>query len=161
MKKYIFTLMLLALILVFNVNVSEAAEQKIAVVDVPRVVAQSQQVQALNKAQEAKVAELEKWIEVVKKDVEKQKTQEGKEKLFNKYKESYNVKKQELVANGQTQMQVIMNTVSETIAEQAKTKGYTMVITSNIVVYGGDDITEDVLKALNAKYTPPKKVIKK
>ena len=54
------------------------AEQKIAVVDIPAVVAKSAQVQALKKEQQAKMQDLEKWLKIVQADVEKQQTQEGK-----------------------------------------------------------------------------------
>ena len=44
-----------------------------------------------------------------------------------------------------------MNGISDTIAAQAKAKGYTMVITKAVVVYGEEDITDDVIKAINGK----------
>ena len=127
-----------------TVNSTETTEQRIATIDVQKVVSQSAKIQALNKEQEAKITELEKWLNVVRKDVEKQKTQEGKEKLLNKYRNSYNQKKNAIVSDGQTKMQSIMNDISNTIAAQAKAK-------KAIVVYGSDDITDDVIKAINGK----------
>ena len=74
------------------------AEQKIAVVDIPAVVAKSAQVQALKKEQQAKMQDLEKWLTIVQADVEKQQTQEGKEKLLKKYNAEF-AKKKETLAN--------------------------------------------------------------
>ena len=135
----------------FGIMNSAEAEQKIAVIDVQKIIDNSAQVQALNKEQEAKVKNLEKWIESVKKDIEKQKTTEEKEKLFKKHQETYIKKKTDIITSGQTKMQAIMNNISNTIQAQAKAKGYDMVITKGVVVYGGEDITDDVQKALNNK----------
>ena len=61
------------------------AEQKVAVIDIQAVVAKSAQVQALKKEQQTKIQDLEKWLKTAQADVEKQKTQEGKDKLLKKY----------------------------------------------------------------------------
>ena len=151
MKKIVLTTLLLFSLTMGTVCFAEVAEQRIATIDVQKVINQSARVQALNKEQEAKILELEKWINVVKKDVEKQQTQEGKEKLFNKYRTSYNQKKNAIVTDGQTKMQNIMNDISNTIAAQAKAKGYSMVISKDVVIYGSEDITEEVIKEINGK----------
>ncbi len=151
MKKIFLKTLLLFTLAMGMYSVVNAAEQKIATIDVQRVVSQSAKVQALNKEQEKKILELEKWIEVAKKDVDKQQTQEGKEKLFNKYRTTYEQKKNAIISDGQTKMQDIMNGISDTITAQAKAKGYTMVIAKAVVVYGEEDITDDVIKAINGK----------
>ena len=151
MRKIFLTTLLLFALAIGMFNVANANEQKIATIDIQRVITQSAKVQALNKEQEKKILELEKWIEVVKKDVEKQQTQENKEKLFNKYRATYEQKKNAIISDGQTKMQNIMNEISDSIAAQAKAKGYTMVITKAVVVYGEEDITDDVIKAVNSK----------
>ena len=63
------------------------ANYKVAVVDVNAVVSKSAQVQALKKEQQAKLQELQKWLETVRADVQKQSTKEGKEKLIEQGKE--------------------------------------------------------------------------
>ena len=122
------------------------AEQKIAVVDIPAVVAKSAQVQALKKEQQAKMQDLEKWLTIVQADVEKQQTQEGKEKLLKKYNAEFAKKKETLAKNYQSQLQAIDKTITETISTTAKAKGYDIVISKNVVVYGGDDITAELQK---------------
>ena len=77
MKKTL-SLVLTALILGTGVVM---AEQKIAVVDVPAVVAKSAQVQALKKEQQTKMQDLEKWLKTAQADVEKQ-----IEQIFNQVK---------------------------------------------------------------------------
>lgn len=122
------------------------AEQKIAVVDIPAVVAKSAQVQALKKEQQAKMQDLEKWLTIVQADVEKQQTQEGKEKLLKKYNAEFAKKKETLAKNYQSQLQAIDKSITETISATAKSKGYDIVISKNVVVYGGDDITAELQK---------------
>ena len=153
MKKTVLSA-IIALALTIGMTSSVNAEQKIATIDIQKIVQNSVQVQEFNKEQEAKIKELEKWIETVKKDIEKQQTKDGKEKLFQKYKASYLEKKEGIIKSGQVKMQAFMDELSETIASEAKAKGYNMVITKGVVVYGGEDITEDVQNKVNAKANP-------
>jgi len=144
MKK-VLSLTLMALILGSGLAM---AEQKIAVVDVQAVVSKSAQVQALKKEQQAKMQDLEKWLKTAQADVEKQKTQEGKEKLLKKYNAEF-AKKKEVIAKDYTaRLQAVDKSITDTIATQARLKGYNMVISKGVVVFGGDDITADVQKVV-------------
>ena len=147
MKKRILPTFVLAA-MTFGMVSAVQAEQRIAVVDVQAVVAKSAQVQALKKEQQAKMQDLEKWLKTVRADVEKQQTKEGKEKLVKKYDADFAKKKAEIAKNYQTKLQAIDKSITETIAAQAKAKGYTMVITKGVVVYGGEDITTDIQKVV-------------
>ena len=144
MKKTL-SLVLTALILGTGIAM---AEQKVAVIDVPAVVAKSAQVQALKKEQQTKMQELEKWLKTAQTDVEKQKTQEGKEKLLKKYNSEFAKKREAIAKDYQTRLQAIDKSITETISATAKAKGYNMVIAKGVVVYGGDDITADVQKVV-------------
>lgn len=144
MKK---TLSLVLTALVLGTGIA-MAEQKIAVVDVQAVVAKSAQVQALKKEQQAKIQDLEKWLKTAQADVEKQKSQEGKEKLLKKYNLDFAKKKEALAKDYQTRLQTIDKNITETISSTAKAKGYNMVISKGVVVFGGDDITADVQKVV-------------
>ena len=124
------------------------AEQRIAVVDVNAVVAKSAQVKSLKNEQQAKMQELDKWLKTARADVEKQQTQEGKDKLLKKYNADFEKKKAEITKNYQTKLQAIDKSITATIKEQAVAKGYNMVISKGVVVFGGDDITADVQKVV-------------
>jgi len=145
MKKLLVTSMLLAALGISNVAI---ADTKVAIVDIQAVVSKSAQVQALKKEQQTKIQELEKWITTVRADVEKQKTKEGKEKLIKKYDAEFAKKKELISKNYQTKLQDIDKSISATIASQAKLKGYDLVITKGTVLYGGDDITADIMKVV-------------
>ncbi|MBQ3311082.1 OmpH family outer membrane protein [bacterium] len=144
MKKSL--LVLAGLILAMGMtNVAKAAD-KIAVVSVPQVVEASAQVQALKKEQQAKMQELEKWLTTVRADVDKQQTKEGKEKLIKKYDEEF-LKRQESITRAYTsKLQAIDTSITATITNEAKALGYTMVIAKGVVLYGGTDITEQIMK---------------
>ena len=145
MKKTILTALLILGLTSMN---PVFAEGKIAVVDVPAVVAQSQQVQALKKEQQSKIQDLEKWLKTVNEDVAKQKTEEGKQKLTKKYNAEFAKKKEAIAKDYAERIKVVEKSISDTIAQQAKAKGYDMVISKGMVLYGGDDITADVAKAV-------------
>ncbi|MBR1776753.1 OmpH family outer membrane protein [bacterium] len=145
MKRLVLSALIIAGIAVSN---AVMAEGKIAVIDVQAVVSKSAQVQALKKEQQTKVQELEKWVKNCKADVDKQQTQAGKEKLAKKY-DAELAKKQEAIAkNYKEKLQAIDKSITETITTQARAKGYDMVISKGVVIYGGDDITAEIQKVV-------------
>ena len=144
MKK---TLLLVLSAMILGIGTASAA-QNIAVVDVQAVVAKSAQVQALKKEQQAKMQDLEKWLQNAKADVEKQKTKEAKEKSLKKYNDEFAKKKATIAKDYQSKLQAIDKSITETISNQAKAKGYDMVISKGVVVFGGTDITADVQKVV-------------
>ena len=144
MKK-VLSLTLMALILGSGIAM---AEQRIAVVDVQAVVSKSAQVQALKKEQQAKMQDLEKWLKTAQTDVEKQQTKEGKEKLLKKYNAEFAKKKEAIAKDYTARLQAVDKSITETISTTAKAKGYNMVISKGVVVFGGDDITADVQKSV-------------
>ena len=47
-----------------------------------------------------------------------------------------------------TKLEAIDKSIKATIAQQAKIMGYDLVLTKGVVLYGGDDITETILKVV-------------
>jgi len=136
----------LGLSLGFN-NFAMASEvKKIAVVDVNKIVASSNQVKALKEEQEKKMQDLQKWLTTVREDVAKQKTKEGKEKLIAKYDETFAKKQEAIKKNYAEKLMAIDRNISGVIAKEAQAQGYDMVLSKGIVLYGGDDITSEIEK---------------
>lgn len=132
----------------FNTFAMSDVPSKIAVVDVNRVVSNSSQVMALKKEQNLKNEELQKWLTTAKADVEKQKTQEGKEKLIKKYDSDFQKKQQAIQKDYTDKLQAIDKDISGVIAKTAKDKGYDVVLTKGVVLYGGEDITSTISKLI-------------
>ena len=149
MKKY-FNIILIALAFAlgtgFNTFSISAAPYNIAVVDLNAVVGQSAQVLTLKKEQALKMDDLQKWLVTARADVEKQKTQEGKEKLAQKYDAEF-IKKQTAIQKDYTaRLQVIDKNISDVITKEAKKNGYEIVLAKGVVLYGGHDITNTISK---------------
>ena len=126
----------------------EAVGPKYAVVDVQKVVANSKQVKALKNEQEKQAKELAKWIETAKADVEKQKTDEARERVAKKY-DTQLAKKREVNAETYAKkLTAIDDSISAVIEKQAKEKGYDMVFSKSTVLYGGDDLTDMIIKVV-------------
>jgi len=142
MKKLLLSLSMVALLS----GVSMAAVQNIAVVNVNAVVAKSAQVAALKKEQKAKMTELEKWLKDAQADVNKQQTQEGKEKLLKKYNADFAKKKEAIAQDYRTRLQAVDKSITDAITTKAKAMGYDMVISKSMVIMGGDDITKEIQK---------------
>ncbi len=130
----------------FVVALLNSLSYNVAVVDVQSVVAKSSQVAVLKQEQEQKTMVLHKWIEDAKKDVEKQKNKEKKEELLNKYNKEFAEKQQALTADYIQKLKVIDENITNIIEKEAKRMGYDMVASKGVVLYGADDITEEVAK---------------
>lgn len=131
-----------------NFAKSDIATIKIAVVDVPTIVAKSAQVKALKDEQTKKSLELQKWLDSVNKEVKAQSTEANKEKLLKKYTEELKKKKEANAKDYAQKLSAIDKNLSDTIADQAKKRGYDVVLAKSTVLYGGDDLTEDIAKII-------------
>ena len=150
MKKQTLIIGLLMFAIGFGINNIAMSDgvSRIAVVDVQTVVGKSAQVQALKKEQAKKTEELQTWLKTARADVEKQKTQESKEKLLNKYNTEFAKKQETIRKDYQTKLQAIDKSITGTIAAHAKANGYDIVLSKGVVIYGGSDITSAVAKVV-------------
>ena len=146
MKKLLVSTLLLATLGITN---AAMADTRIAVVDVQAIVASSSQVQALKKEQQTKLQELDKWLKKVKEDVDKQQTKEGKEKLLKKYDGEFLKKQNYIKSNYAKKLQAIDVNITQAIANEAKAKGYNLVLSKQgQVLYSSDDLTANIQKAV-------------
>ena len=143
-----FNLFVILGLLVSLLSVNSVFAAEIDCVDVQKVVSSSSQVKALKTEQQKKAKELVSFVEKARKEVAAVSDTQKKQALEEKYNKELVTKKEKMDKEYATKLKSIETSITKVIAEQAKAKGYDMVITKGIVLYGGNDITDDVIKAI-------------
>ena len=142
---------LAAVAVVFSMqNAAFSADLKYAVVDVPQVVAASKQVNNLKNQQNVKIQELANFVQNAQKQLQAEKNADKKKALETKLNKELNAKKAAMDKNYAAQLAGIDKNISAVIAQQAKAKGYDLVLAKGVVLYStqGTDITNDVIKVV-------------
>lgn len=121
---------------------------KVAVVDVSQVVANSTQVKNLKAEQQKKANEIVTFIEKARKDVAAVTDEKKKKALEDKYAKELQTKREKLEKDYTAKLTAIDNSISQTIEAEAKAKNYNVVLAKGVVLYGGDDITAEVIKVV-------------
>lgn len=124
------------------------ANYKVAIVDVQQVVSSSKQVQDLKKEQRAKTEEVIKYIDKARKDVAAVKDEKQKKALEEKYNKELMAKRDKLEKDYTTKLAAIDKNISATIDVKAKAENYNLVLAKGVVLYGGTDITAEIIKAV-------------
>lgn len=121
---------------------------KIAVIDVQKVVSNSVQVNALKEEQKKKVQDLTSFVEKAKADVLAEKDTVKQKDLEDKYNKELNIKKSTMDKEYAQKLSEIDKSISTVISAKAKKDNYALVLSKGVVLFGGDDITESVAKAV-------------
>lgn len=147
MKK-ILSILAVSSMMLSSVAFAESEPQKIAVVDIQKVVSASAQVKALKASQEAKNKELAAFIKKAQEDVNKQTDVNKKKSLAESYEKQLKTKREANIKDYTTKLKAADANITAQIGKKATELGYTMVIPKSTVIWGGDDITETVLKGI-------------
>ena len=122
--------------------------EKMAVVDVSAVVNKSAQIQALKIDLETKKQLLAQWLQNAQNEVNSEKDKKKQEALLQKYNVEFAQRRDAILNNYNERLQPIDKEINDTIIEIAKKNGCTSVIAKGVVIYGGTDITEDVMSVI-------------
>lgn len=122
--------------------------QKIAVIDIQKVVSASAQVKALKKSQETKNKEIQNFVKSAQQDIQKQSTDANKKKMAEKYEKQLQTRKEANLKEYTAKLKEADASITAQIGQQARAMGYTMVLPKSSVVFGGDDITEAIIKVI-------------
>lgn len=139
---------LFSLVLILAFCAPVFAVDKVAVVDVQKLVNKSSQVQALRKEREAKSKEITQFIKKANDEIKAQTDENKKKTLIQKYQKELAAKQEANSKAYKTKLEAIDKTISTTIADYAKNNGYDLVLPKPQVLYGGEDITEALLKVV-------------
>ena len=147
MKKNI--LLILSTLILFTNNVFANVEPaKIAIVDVQKIVNASPQVKALKNSQETKNKELATFIKKAQAEVNKQTDASKKKAVAEKYEKQLIAKREAIAKEYSTKLKAVDKSITEQIGAKATALGYTLVLPKSATVFGGDDITETILKGI-------------
>ncbi len=156
--------------LVLNAGISRADEMKIGTIDMQRAIqtsesgkkAKSELEQAFNKkkkelqSEEANLKKLQEEFQKKQSALSESAKKEQQMKLqekFMKYQELLQKSQADIQKKEQEMSEPIIRKIREKVGEVAKKKGYTLILekNENVVLYSQDkdDVTEDVMKAMN------------
>ena len=148
-KYFAYVIIIVAVfVLGFSCKVLMGDGMNIAVVDIQKVVNNSAIVTELKNEQKAKTLEMQKWLEGVQADIEKEKNKEKKEELNNKYQQELEQRKQVMRQEYALRLQEVDDVISAKIAQKAEADGYDVVLSKGIVLFGGKDITDVVIETV-------------
>ena len=147
MKK---TSILLALVVSLTLGLCTACkfQTKIAVVDLAAVVGNSEQVRALQADQNTKAQQLTQWLQSVQTEVNAQSDDKKKEELLQKYNAEFAQRRGVIAQQYAEALQQVDASITQTIADEAKKLGYTLVLAKGSTIYGGDYITDQIAKVV-------------
>ena len=120
------------------------AEEKIAVVDLQQIVANSAQVKQLKQEHSKKIADLDKIIINARGEILSEKDPAKVLLLEDKYMKEFNTKKESLELDYNKRLSVIEKNIKNEITKKAQKDGYDYVFAKSVVLYGGKDITNEL-----------------
>ena len=120
------------------------AEEKIAVVDLQQIVANSAQVKQLKQEHSKKIADLDKIIINARGEILNEKDPAKVLLLEDKYMKEFNTKKESLELDYNNRLSVIEKNIKNEITKKAQKDGYDYVFAKSVVLYGGKDITNEL-----------------
>ena len=135
----------------FSVNnfaLSSNIQYKVAKVDVQKLVMASPQIIAIKKEQDKKAIELKNWANNAQKQIDAQKDKNKKAELIKKYDKQF---KDKMKANADIQkkkLDAAEASINKAIEAKANAMGYNLVFAKGVLLYSGDDITNELVKAI-------------
>lgn len=141
-----------ACVLVFFVgyNMNNVAisfpKYKVAVVDIPTILSNSEEIQSLKKEQEKENKELDTLISKAQNDIL---NEPDRNKLIQKeadYRQKIETKKKSIDEKYNAKLVKINQDIQSMISKEAQKANYNLVLPAGMVISGGEDITKNVVK---------------
>ena len=120
------------------------AEDSIAVVDLQKVVSNSNQVKQLKNEHSKKMEELNKIIVNARGEIANETDNEKIIMIEDKYTKEFNTKKEALERDYNNRLASIEKNIREEITKKAAKDKYDYVFAKSVLLYGGKDITNEI-----------------
>lgn len=121
---------------------------KYGFVDVNKVVAASKAVEKANKERAAEKKKIIKFIEESANKMNKEEDEKKREEMKNQFDLDLTAKKSEMNKSYGEKLMKINNDINAELIKIAKDKDYQLILTKEAVLYGGDDLTQDLIKVV-------------
>ncbi len=132
----------------FGVNsiaMSENTTQKVAYVNVAKLLSSSKVLKAAEDTKTKQTKEMLNWYDTASADIQKQSTPELRQQAIKKYEAQLTQKKKNIKDAYAKKVNEVDAQLSNIISQKAKEMGYDIVFRSDAVLYGGNDITSSVV----------------
>ena len=141
MKRIFFTFLL-----ILSCQSIALAKCEVAVVDLSKIVGSSSQVKQLMQEHKQKLSELDRVIVDARSAIAKESDSEKISILEEKYMREFNSKKDNLEKEYNNRLLSIEKNIHNDIVKKAQKNGYKYVFAKSVVMFGGDDITDEIMK---------------
>jgi len=138
----------LSLVLLLILSAGIVFAEDVAVVDLQQIVDNSNQVKQLKQEHTKKMAELDKIIVNARGEISNEKDPAKVLLLEDKYMKEFNTKREKLENDYNNRLSAIEKNIKAEIAKKAQKDSYDYVFAKSVVLYGGKDITNDLLNSI-------------
>lgn len=128
-----------------NIAFSDSATLKVAYVNVPKLLSASKTLKAAQDTQLKQTKDMLKWYDTASADIQKQTTKAGKDALIKKYEAQLTQKKKTIKDTYAKKVNQVDSQLDSAITTKAQAMGYDLVLRKDSVLYGGTDITAQIL----------------
>ena len=143
---------ILACVLVFFVgyNINNVAvslpRYKVAVVDVPTILSKSSEMQSLKISQEKQMEELNTLISKAQNEIVNETDRNKAMQKEASYRKEIEIKKKSMEDDYNNKIGKITTKIRSLISNEAKKTNYNLVLPTGMVISGGEDITDEIVK---------------
>lgn len=152
MKNNIWFIVACVLVFFVGYNMNDVAvsfpRYKVAVVDVSTVLSNSQDIQSLKRSQDKKMEELNTLISKAQNEIVNEADRNKAIQMEASYRKQIEKKKNDMDQEYNTKISKINTSIKSLISNEAKKSNYNLVLPTGMVISGGDDITDEIVKKL-------------
>jgi len=138
----------LILVFLFGWLLRGCFADKIAYINLQQVVANSRELSAIQVDYAQKQKDFNNWLQQANKDIDKEKQKAKKESIAKEYQEMAHKKEVALRAEYNQRFSKVDRKLRRIMRRAARSHGCNIIMSNTSVVYGGTDITAQVIKAV-------------